>query len=61
MSNSKNMLLILTKNSANNRGLLNWEIKECIENYNLPITVVNTICSGELFILGITETIGQLH
>lgn len=39
MRNSKSMLLIATENSAANRGLLNWEIEQAVEIYDLPIIV----------------------
>lgn len=48
MRNSKSMLLIITENSNANRGLLGWEIEQCVKNYNLPIIVVYTMCSGKL-------------
>ena len=40
--NSKNMLLIITENSSNNRGLLNWEIEQAVTVYKLPIIVAYT-------------------
>lgn len=39
MRNSKSMLLIITENSAANRGMLNWEIEQAVETYGLPIIV----------------------
>ena len=39
MRNSKSMLLIVTENSAANRGMLNWEIEQAVETYGLPIIV----------------------
>lgn len=39
MRNSKSMLLIVTENSAVRRGLLNWEIEQSVELYDLPIIV----------------------
>lgn len=48
MRNSKSMLLIITENSNANRGLLGWEIEQCVKNYNLPIIVAYTMCSGKL-------------
>lgn len=42
MHNSKSMLLIVTENSAANRGMLNWEIEQAVETYGLPIIVAYT-------------------
>ena len=42
MRNSKSMLLIVTENSAANRGMLNWEIEQAVETYGLPIIVAYT-------------------
>lgn len=48
MRNSKSMLLIITEHSNANRGLLGWEIEQCVKTYKLPIIVVYTMCSGKL-------------
>lgn len=48
MRDSKNMLLIITEHSNANRGLLGWEIEQCVETYKLPIIVVYTMCSGRI-------------
>jgi hypothetical protein len=48
MRNSKSMLLIITEHSNANRGLLGWEIELGVKNYELPIIVVYTMCSGKL-------------
>lgn len=42
LKNSKHMLLIITRNSSINRGLLNWEIEKAINNYKIPIIVAYT-------------------
>lgn len=48
MNNSKNMLVIITENSGDDRGLLNWEIDECVNRYDMPIIVAYTMCCGKL-------------
>ena len=48
MRNSKSMVLIITEHSNANRGLLGWEIEQCIKTYKLPIIVAYTMCSGKL-------------
>lgn len=39
MRNSKNMLVIISEDTNFDRGLLNWEIKTAMEDYNLPVIV----------------------
>ncbi|WP_042167662.1 TIR domain-containing protein [Paenibacillus gorillae] len=39
MKNSKNMLLIISKDTNWDRGMLNFEIEKAIEYYNIPIIV----------------------
>ena len=41
-------ILIITEHSNANRGLLGWEIEQCIKTYKLPIIVAYTMCSGKL-------------
>lgn len=48
MRNSKNMLVIITENSSWNRGLLNWEIEQCVGTYDLPLIVVYPQEGGKL-------------
>lgn len=48
MRNSKNMLVIITENSSNNKGLLNWEIEQCVLQYDMPIIIAYTMCDGRL-------------
>lgn len=48
MSNSKNLLIIITENSNADRGLLNWEIEECVNSNGLPIIVAYTMCRSKL-------------
>lgn len=48
MRNSKSMVLIITEHSNANRGLLEWEIEQCVKTYKLPIIVVYTMCSYKL-------------
>lgn len=48
MRNSKSMVLIITEHSNANRGLLGWEIEQCVKTYKLPIIVAYTMCSGEI-------------
>ncbi len=48
ISNSKNLLIIITENSNADRGLLNWEIEECVNNNDLPVIVAYTMCDGKL-------------
>lgn len=48
MRNSKSMLLIITEHSNANRGLLGWEIEQCVKTYKLPIIVAYTMCSGQI-------------
>ena len=43
MRNSKNILIIITENSSQNRGLLNWEIDQCNKNYDLPFIIAYTM------------------
>lgn len=42
MSNSKNMLIILSGDTNYNRGLLNEEIRWAVEDYHLPLIVAYT-------------------
>lgn len=42
MSNSKNMLVIISDNTNYDRGLLNWEIETARDKYNLPIIIAYT-------------------
>ena len=42
MRNSKNMLLILSKETNYDRGMLNFEIEKAVDLYNLPIIVAYT-------------------
>ena len=44
LRNSKQFLLIITKNSSWNRGILNWEIEKAVDNYGIPIIVAYTMC-----------------
>lgn len=39
MSNSKNMLLILSDDTNYDRGFLNFEIEKAVETYNLPLII----------------------
>lgn len=48
MKNSKSMVLIITEHSNANRGLLGWEIEQCVKTYGLPIIVAYTMCSDKL-------------
>lgn len=48
MNNSKSMLLLVTQNSNQNRGLLNWEIEKCVLSYDLPIIIAYTMCYARL-------------
>ena len=43
MRNSTIMLLLVTENSNENRGMLKWEIEKCVKEYNLPIIIVYTM------------------
>lgn len=45
---SKSMVLIITKHSNMDRGLLGWEIEQCVNVYKLPIIVAYTMCSDKL-------------
>lgn len=47
MRNSTIMLLLVTKNSNENRGMLQWEIKKCVKTYNLPVIIVYTMYNLE--------------
>lgn len=40
MSFSKNMLIIISKDTNYDRGLLNWEIEKAIDYYKIPLIVV---------------------
>ena len=42
------MLLLVTQNSNQNRGLLNWEIEKCVLSYDLPIIIAYTMCYARL-------------
>lgn len=42
LRNSKNMLLVITENSSNNRGLLNWEIEQAVTVYEIPLIIAYT-------------------
>lgn len=42
MKNSKNMLLIISKDTAWDRGLLNFEIEKAVDVYDLPIIIAYT-------------------
>lgn len=42
LNNSKNMIVIISKDTSWNRGLLNWEIEKAVDSYNLPLIVVYT-------------------
>lgn len=48
MRNSKSMILIITEHSNANRGLLGWEIEQCVKTYGLPVIVAYIMCSGKL-------------
>lgn len=39
MRNSKNMLVIISEDTNFDKGLLNWEIKTAMDDYNLPVIV----------------------
>lgn len=52
MSNSKNMLVIISDDTNFNRGLLNWEIRTAQEKYGLPIIVAY---AGEQYLVRLTE------
>lgn len=45
MSNSKNMLLILSTDTNYDRGLLNFEIEKAVDFYEIPIIVAYTGCA----------------
>jgi hypothetical protein len=42
MRNSKNMLLIISKDTSWDRGMLNFEIEKAVDYYKLPIIVAYT-------------------
>lgn len=42
MKSSKNMLLIISKDTSWDRGLLNFEIEKAVDKYNLPIIIAYT-------------------
>jgi hypothetical protein len=42
MRNSKNMLLIISKDTNWNRGMLNFEIEKAVDFYKIPIVVAYT-------------------
>ncbi|MNW46834.1 hypothetical protein D3C74_241470 [compost metagenome] len=42
MKNSKNMLLVITKDTNWNRGMLNFEIEKAVDYYKLPLIVSYT-------------------
>lgn len=44
LSNSKNMLLILSNSTSFNRGMLNFEIENAVDVYDLPIIIAYTGC-----------------
>lgn len=52
MSNSKNMLVIISDDTNFNRGLLNWEIRTAQEKYGLPIIVAY---AGEQYLVRLTD------
>ncbi len=56
MRNSKNMLVIVSDDTNYDRGLLNWEIKTAVEDYNLPIIVAYT---GETSFCYLTDRLIQ--
>ena len=52
MSNSKNMLVIISDDTNFDRGLLNWEIRTAQEKYGLPIIVAY---AGEQYLVRLTD------
>lgn len=52
MSDSKNMLVIISDDTNFSRGLLNWEIETAQCKYNLPVIVTYT---GEQFLSRLTK------
>ena len=42
MSNSKNMLVVVSPETNYDRGLLNWEVETAINDYKLPVVVAYT-------------------
>ena len=42
MKNSKNMLLIISKDTSWDRGMLNYEIEKAVDLYDIPIIVAYT-------------------
>lgn len=52
MSNSKNMLVIISDDTNYDRGLLNWEIETGRNKYNLPIIIAY---AGELYLPWLTS------
>jgi len=53
LEDSKNLLLICTENTSDNRGMLPWEIDQAINVYKLPIIVAyaDTILSPDTLII----------
>ena len=52
MSNSKNMLVIISDDTSFDRGLLNWEIQTALDKYDLPIIVAY---AGEHYLPWLTD------